>query len=273
MATPAPTLTPDVLDLRIRNLLKQLRLPTMARHYESLARQAAAQDLSYAHYLLTLLEEEHRQRDVNRRQRLLRQARFPIPYTLDAYDFTARPSLSKQKVLELATGAFALAHENVILVGAIGTGKTHIATALGRALCEQGMKVRFFTAADLINQLLEAHEQRQLSRLQNTLLKQRLVIIDELGFIPFSQQGAQMLFTLISDLYLRTSVLITTNLPFSEWGQVFQDDRLLGALLDRLTHHCHILEFQGESHRFKESQRQRSQEPSSRQLPESPSTL
>ena len=255
MTKTTPPLAPEGLDGRIRTLLKSLRLSHMARHYQPLARQAATQDWSYARYLLALLEEESRQREVNRRQRLLRQARFPIPYTLDAYDFTAIPSLSKQKVLELATGAFIAAHENVILVGAIGTGKTHIATALGHALCDQGMKVRFFTAADLINQLLEAHEQRQLSRLQNALLKQHLVIIDELGFIPFSQQGAQMLFTLISDLYLRTSILITTNLPFSEWGQVFQDDRLLGALLDRLTHRCHILEFQGESHRFKESRR------------------
>jgi len=255
MTETTSPLAPEVLDGRIRTLLKSLRLSHMARHYQPLARQAATQDWPYARYLLALLAEESRQREVNRRQRLLRQARFPIPYTLDAYDFTAIPSLSKQKVLELATGAFTAAHENVILVGAIGTGKTHIATALGHALGDQGMKVRFFTAADLINQLLEAHEQRQLSRLQNTLLKQQLVIIDELGFIPFSQQGAQMLFTLISDLYLRTSILITTNLPFSEWGQVFQDDRLLGALLDRLTHRCHILEFRGESHRFKESRR------------------
>lgn len=270
MTAAAPPLAPEMVNARIQNLLKRLRLPTIARHYETLARQAAAQDLSYAHYLLTLLEEESRQREVNRRQRLLRQARFPIPYTLDAYDFTAIPSLPKQKVLELATGAFTTAHENVILVGAIGTGKTHIATALGHALCNQGLKVRFYTAADLINQLLEAHEQRQLSRLQNTLLKQQLVIIDELGFIPFSQQGAQMLFTLISDLYLRTSILITTNLPFSEWGQVFQDDRLLGALLDRLTHRCHILEFRGESHRFKESHGRRSPTSTLEQPSESP---
>jgi len=270
MTAAAPPLAPEMVNARIQNLLKRLRLPTIARHYETLARQAAAQDLSYAHYLLTLLEEESRQREVNRRQRLLRQARFPIPYTLDAYDFTAIPSLPKQKVLELATGAFTTTHENVILVGAIGTGKTHIATALGHALCNQGLKVRFYTAADLINQLLEAHEQRQLSRLQNTLLKQQLVIIDELGFIPFSQQGAQMLFTLISDLYLRTSILITTNLPFSEWGQVFQDDRLLGALLDRLTHRCHILEFRGESHRFKESHGRRSPTNTLEQPSESP---
>jgi len=245
---------PKIVDARVQGLLKVMRLPTIARHYDAFGRQAAAKDHSYAQYLLALLEEEYRQREINRRRRLLRQAKFPISYTLDTYDFTAIPTLPKQKVLELARGAFVTKHENIILVGEIGTGKTHIASALGDALCEQGMRVRFFTAADLINQLLEAHEASQLTRLQNNLLKQNLIIIDELGFIPFSQQGAQMLFTFISQMYLRTSILITTNLPFSDWTQVFQDERLLGALLDRLTHHCHILEFKGESHRFKQSQ-------------------
>lgn len=247
---------PKIVDARVQGLLRVLRLPTISRHYDAFARQAAAKDQSYAQYLLALLEEEYSQREINRRRRLLRQAKFPITYTLDTYDFTTIPTLPKQKVLELAGGSFITKHENIILVGEIGTGKTHIASALGYALCEQGKRVRFFTAADLINQLLEAHEERQLTRLQNNLLKQNLIIIDELGFIPFSQQGAQMLFTFISQMYLRTSILITTNLPFSDWTNVFQDERLLGALLDRLTHHCHILEFRGESHRFKQSQAQ-----------------
>lgn len=251
--TPSSS-APQIVDARIQGLLKTLRLPTIAQHYATLARQAAVQDQSYAQYLLMLLEAEQHQREINRRRRLLRQAKFPITYTLDTYDFTTIPTLSKQKVLELASGSFLTQHENIILVGEIGTGKTHIASALGYALCEQGRRVRFFTAADLINQLLEAHEERQLTRLQNNLLKQDLIIIDELGFIPFSQQGAQMLFTFISQMYLRTALLITTNLPFSAWTNVFQDERLLGALLDRLTHHCHILEFRGESHRFKQSQ-------------------
>lgn len=249
-------MSPRVVDARLQGLLKQLRLPTVAKNYETLARQAAESGQPYPEYLMALLERELSQRDVNRRRRLLRQARFPITYSLDTYDFTLMPSLSKPKVLELASGDFISKAQNVVLLGQIGTGKTHVATALGYAACESGYKVRFFTAAALISQLLEAHEQNRLSRLENSLLKQHLIIIDELGFVPFSQQGAQMLFTFISQRYQRASLLITTNLPFTEWTQVFQDTRLLGALLDRLTHHCHILEFRGESHRFRQSQAQ-----------------
>jgi DNA replication protein DnaC len=255
--------SPRLVDVRLQGIFKDLRLPTVAKNYETLARQAAESGQPYAEYLLALLEQELSQRDANRRRRLLQQARFPITYTLDTYDFTLMPSLSKPKVLELARGEFIRKAENVVLVGQIGTGKTHIATALGYAACESRYKVRFFTAAGLINQLLEAHEQNQLSRLEKSLLKHRLIIIDELGFIPFSQQGAQMLFTFISQRYQRGSLLITSNLPFTEWTQVFQDTRLLGALLDRLTHRCHILEFSGESYRFRQSHAQQTDKLSS----------
>jgi len=244
----------QIVELRMQSLCKALRLPTVAQNYAPLARQATEQGQLYLEYLLALLEQEVAQREVNRRQRLLKQAKFPITYTLDTYDFTAMPSLSKQKVLELARGEFIRKAENVVLVGQIGTGKTHVASSLGYAACELGYRVRFYTAAELINQFIEAQEQRQLSRLEKTLIKQDLIIIDELGFIPFSQQGAQMLFAFISQRYRRGSLLITTNLPFTDWTQIFQDERLLGALLDRLTHFCHILEFVGESHRFRHSQ-------------------
>lgn len=242
------------IDVRLQGVLSHLRLSAVAKHYEQMARQAAETGQPYPEYLLSLLEQEVSQREANRRKRLIRQAKFPILYTLDTYDFSLMPSLSKQKVLQLARGQFILNRENVVLVGEIGTGKTHLATALGYAACEWGYKVRFFTAASLIAHLLEAQEQNQLSRLERSLSKQHLIIIDELGFVPFSQQGAQTLFTFISQRYQRGSVLITTNLPFAEWTQVFQDQRLLGALLDRLTHQCHILEFAGESHRFRQSQ-------------------
>jgi DNA replication protein DnaC len=243
-----------IVDVRLQGLFKALRLPTVAKNYTTLARQATEQGQPYPEYLLALLEQELSQREINRRRRLLRQAKFPITYTMDTYDFTAVSSISKQKVLELARGEFIAKAENVVLVGQIGTGKTHVASALGYAACELGYRVRFFTAAGLINQLIEAQEQKQLSRLENNLLKQHLIIIDELGFVPFSQQGAQMLFSFLSQRYRRGSVLITTNLPFTDWTQVFQDSRLLGALLDRLTHFCHILEFVAESYRFRHSQ-------------------
>jgi DNA replication protein DnaC len=257
-----------VVDVRLQGLLKSLRLPTVAQNYQTLARQAADSGQPYAEYLLALLEQELSQRDVNRRRRLLRQARFPITYTLDTYDFTLMPSLSKPKVLQLARGEFIRKRENIVLVGQIGTGKTHIASALGYAACEMGYTVRFFTAAGLINLLLEAQQQNQLGRLEKSLLKVHLIIIDELGFIPFSQQGSQMLFTFISQRYQRGSLLFTTNLPFTEWTQVFHDDRLLGALLDRLTHHCHILEFAGESHRFRQSHGRQRDEPAPATTPQ-----
>lgn len=242
------------VEIRLQGLCKELRLPSVGRLYPALARQAMEQESSYPDYLHALLEEEWKQRAVNRRQRLIGQARFPTPYTLESYDFSLMPTLNKQKVLALARGGFIAQRENLICVGQIGTGKTHLATAIGYAACELGYRVRFFTAAALVNELVEAHAQQRLSRLERSLMKVQLIIIDELGFLPFSQQGAHLLFSFISQRYQQGSLLVTTNLPFSEWTQIFPDDRLLGALLDRLTHHCHILEFQGESVRFRQSQ-------------------
>ena len=241
------------LEIRLNDLLRQLRLPSVAANYSKLASEAAESDQPYAEYLLALLEQEVAQRDVNRRTRRIQEAHFPVLHTLDGYDFSLRPSISKPKLLQLADGEFIAKAENAVFVGAIGTGKTHLATAVGLAACEQGCRVRFFTAAGLINDLLEAAEQHRLSRLENTLLKQDLIIIDELGFVPFSQKGAQMLFSFISQRYLQGSVLVTTNLAFTDWTEVFQDPRLVAALLDRLTHHCHVLEFSGDSFRFRQS--------------------
>jgi DNA replication protein DnaC len=248
------------LDVRLSILLRQLRLPTVASNYRKFAQEAARSGQPYEDYLLALLEHEADQREVNRRKRRIQEARFPLLRTLDEFDFRAIPGLSQTKVLELARGEYVERRENVALIGAIGTGKTHIAIALGLAACEQGRRVRFYTAAGLINELLEAQETRRLSKLENWLMRQDLVIIDEVGFVPFSQRGAQMLFTFISQKYLRGSLLMTSNLAFAEWTEVFGDPRLTSALLDRLTHRCHILEFAGDSYRFRQSlQRQTSQ--------------
>lgn len=199
--TWSPQTSPEILDARLQGVLKALRLPTTAQHYQSMARQAIEDEQSYPGYLLNLLEQELSERAVNRRKRLLSQAKFPIPYTLDTYDFSLMPSLNKHKVLDLARGEFIRQHQNAVLVGQIGTGKTHVATALGYAACELGFRVRFFTAAQLINDMIEAQEEQRLSRLEQSLMKQHLIIIDELGFVPFSQQGAQMLFNFISARY------------------------------------------------------------------------
>jgi len=241
------------LDVRLPLLLRQLRLPTVAANYRKFAQEAAQSGQPYEEYLLALLEHEANQREINRRQRRVREARFPVLRTLDEFDFAAIPSLKQTQVLDLARGEYIQRRENVALIGAIGTGKTHIAIALGLAACEHGHRVRFYTAAGLINELLEAQETHTLSKLESRLMKQELVILDEVGFVPFSQRGAQMLFAFVSQKYLRGSLIVTSNLAFAEWTEVFGDPRLTSALLDRLTHRCHILEFAGESYRFRQS--------------------
>ncbi len=240
-------------DLRLPILLRQLRLPTVAANYRKFAQEASHSGQPYEEYLLALLEHEANQRDVNRRKRRVQEARFPVLRTLDEFDFTALPSLNRTKVLDLARGEYVARHENIALIGSIGTGKTHMAIALGLVACEQGRRVRFYTAAGLINELLEAQEAHRLSRLETWLMKQDLIILDEVGFVPFSQRGAQMLFAFISQKYLRGSLIVTSNLAFTEWTEVFGDPRLTSALLDRMTHRCHILKFDGESYRFRQS--------------------
>jgi len=185
----------------------------------------------------------------------IKQAAFPTPKDFDTYDFTAMPSLGKPKILELARGDWLVERANVIFVGQPGTGKTHLATALGLAACRLGYRVRFFTAAALVNRLEEAQKQYQLDRFLGQLDRAQLLVCDELGYLSFSRAGAELLFQVFADRYERRSLLITSNLAFSDWGQVFQGERMTAALLDRLTHRCHIFEMNGESYRFRESMR------------------
>lgn len=244
-------------ELLIRSYLKQLRLPGMAQSYSKLAREAAEANMSYQGYLLALLELETTRRVENATTKRIARARFPYLRTLDQFDFSALPSLNKAKVLELSRGEYIRARENVIAIGNTGTGKTHIAISLGLLACQQGWKVRFYTAAGLINELSEAQAQQRLGRLHKQLQSYELIILDEVGFIPFSPSGSQALFQFCSGRYLTGSMIITTNLEFERWTEIFGDERLTGALLDRLTHKCHVLEMNGESYRFKESLRRR----------------
>jgi DNA replication protein DnaC len=250
--TNVTSLTPQT-DIRLSLLLRQLHLPVVLANYQKLAIEASRDGQRYEEYLLALLDMEVNQRDVNRRKRLISEAHFPVKHTLDEFDFAALPSLNRAKVIQLAGGEYIKRHENIALIGSIGTGKTHIGTSLGMAACQQGYKVRFYTVAGLVNELLEAGESHRLSKLESYLMKYHLIILDELGFVPFSQKGAQMLFTFISQRYQRGSMIVTSNLAFAEWTEVFGDPRLTSALLDRMTHHCHILEFSGRSHRFRQS--------------------
>jgi DNA replication protein DnaC len=225
----------------------------MTAEWEPLAREAAAHNEPYEGYLLRLTELEVAARGANALIARIKAAAFPVAKDFDTYDFTALPSLPKQKLLELARGEWIEQHYNCCLVGNAGTGKTHLATALGLAACRQGKRVRFFTAAGLVNQLEEAQQQHRLERWLGQLDRADLLICDELGYLSFSRAGAELLFQAFAERYERRSLLITSNLAFGEWGQVFQGERMTAALLDRLTHRCHIFEMNGESYRFRES--------------------
>jgi len=229
----------------------------VAQNYARLAKEATAHNQTFQDYLLALLEGEVLQREENAQKLRLSRARFPVIKTLDSFDFTAIPSLNKALVIELSRGSYVERRENVIFIGSYGTGKTHLAIALGVFACRQGKRVRFYTAAGLINELLEAQAQLRISKLEASLAKCDLIILDELGFVPFSKEGAEALFTFCSSRYERGSLVITTNLDFARWKELFGDEALTGALLDRLTHRCHILEMNGESYRFKESVRRK----------------
>lgn len=240
-------------NLLINSHLKRLRLPYIAQSYSRLAEEAAANNQPYQDYLLALLEGEVLRREENAQKLRLSKAHFPVFKTLDSFDFTAIPSLNKALVVELSRGSYIQRKENVIFIGGYGTGKTHLAISLGVCACRQGKRVRFYNAAGLSNELLEAQSQLRLSRLEASLARYDLIILDELGFIPFSKEGAEALFSFCASRYERGSLIITTNLEFARWKEIFGDEALTGALLDRLTHHSHIIEVNGDSYRFKES--------------------
>ena len=190
-------------------------------------------------------------------ERRIKAAKFPVTKSLDSFDFKAIPALNKTRVLELARCEWIERRENVIALGPSGTGKSHVALGLGLAACQKGLSVRFITAAALVHELMEARDERRLLRLQKQLASLKLLIIDEVGFVPLSKTGAELLFELVSQRYERGATLITSNLPFDEWTETFGSERLTGALLDRLTHHVNILELNGDSYRLSQSRARR----------------
>jgi len=243
---------PEIL---LRHHLRRLKLPTVLREHEKLARQCAAENVDHVRYLARLVELELLDREARMIERRIKAAKFPAPKSLDAFDFDAIPSLNKRLVLDLARCEFVERRENVVALGPSGVGKTHVAIGLGLAACRRGVKTRFATAAAIVHELIEARDEKRLLRLQRQLAGHELLIIDELGFVPLSKTGAELLFELIGQRYERGSTIVTSNLPFDEWTATFGEERLTGALLDRLTRHVHILEMNGRSCRLSQSRK------------------
>ncbi len=246
--------TPELL---LQHHLKKLRLPTVLREYEKLARHCAAENVDHVRYLARLIELELIDREARLVDRRIKAARFPALKSLESFDFDAIPTLNKRRVLDLARAEFVDRRENIIALGPSGVGKTHVAIGIGLAACQHGIRTRFATAAAIVHELIEARDDKRLLRLQRQLASHELLIIDELGFVPLSRTGAELLFELISQRYERGATIITSNLPFDEWTATFGEERLTGALLDRLTHHVHILEMNGQSYRLAQSRSKR----------------
>ena len=249
--------TTEKPQLLLKHHLKQLKLPTFLAEYEKQAYECAQGGVDHVRYLLRLAELELIERERRMVDRRIRAAKFPVVKGLDSFDFTAIPSLNKMLTTELARGEYILRRENIIALGNSGTGKSHVALALGLAACQRGFSVGFATAAGLVHQLMEARDEKRLLRLQAQLAAHKLLIVDELGYVPLSPTGAELLFEIFSQRYERGSIIVTSNLPFEDWTSIFGSERLTGALLDRLTHHVHILELNGDSYRLKQSKNRR----------------
>jgi DNA replication protein DnaC len=235
--------------------LKLLNLPAMVRTVGTHLRQARENAVDYGEFLLDLTDVELQARSENRLKRRVREARFPLLKTFETFDFDAAPQLDRRLIHELTEGGYIAQHRNIVFLGKSGTGKTHLATALGVEACRLGIRTRFVTGCGLANELIEARYDRELSRLIQRYARYGLLVLDELGYVPLSKEGADLLFQLLAERHERGSVIVTTNLGFADWTQIFGDANLTAALLDRLTHKAHILQCSWESYRLRETLR------------------
>lgn len=233
--------------------LKLLRLSTMVKHLEEHVRQAGESRMGYDEFLLNLTETEIQIRAENGLKRRLTEAKFPLIKTFDTFDYETATSLDCRLIGELSGGEYIQQNRNIMFVGKTGTGKTHMAIALGMEACKQGLRTHFTSAYALVNKLVEARSNKELSRVMRQYSRYNLLIVDELGYVPFSKEGAELLFQVLAERHEKASVIITTNLGFGDWTQVFGDANLTAALLDRLTHKAHIINCTWESYRFKET--------------------
>lgn len=235
----------------LEHYLGLLKLPAIKREYEGVAAACAREGEDAIEFLTRLCERECLEREQRAAERRVRAAGFPIIKTLDTFDFNAQPGINRHLVTQLMRGEYIDKHENILFMGNPGTGKTHLATALGNAACAQGKRVCFHTVTALVTRLLEARDAQQLERFNNRLAKNHLLVLDEFGYVPFTKTGAELLFEVLARAYEQQSVILTTNLPFESWTEVLGNERLTGALLDRVTHRVHIIQANGESYRFK----------------------
>jgi DNA replication protein DnaC len=244
------------IEAQLISNLKALKLSAVLGHLDAQLRQARESKEDYAEFLLNLSELEVTTRLENGRKRRIREARFPLMKPIETFQFEAAPGLDVRHIRELLEGGYIQEARNVIFMGRSGTGKTHLATALGMEACRQGWRTRFVTGCALANELIEARDEKILSRVMKRYGSYGLLIVDELGYVPFSKDGAELLFQVLAERHEKKPVIITTNLGFGNWTEIFGDPNLTAALLDRVTHRAHVINCSWESYRLKDTLKQ-----------------
>lgn len=238
---------------QLDDYLKRLRLPAIRAQLDIYLREANEQQMTYQSFLYHLLQLEVAEREVKKKELARKKAQFPVEKTLSNFYFERAPHVPKRRILDIAEGNYIYDKRNVIMIGNSGTGKTHLMIGLAQVAIEKGYTVKYYTAARLANEIMEAQDEKRLLQLEKIWLAADLVLVDELGYIPYHKRAAELMFQFFSTRYERGSMIITSNREFSEWNEVFHDDQMTAALLDRITHKAHIIDMNGESYRLKET--------------------